>query len=87
MIKLAQLQKDKVYTPMLPLLKNGYKCLLKALSSNEKIQQYTIVDPIRLSAGSDKFGPVTFADSTFDEFGYELPLHPEMYDKEDLMSK
>ena len=68
---------------MLPLLKDGYKFLLKALSSNEKIQQYDIVDPLKLTCEK----PVTFAASTIDELGYELPLHPELFGKEDLMSK
>ena len=87
MIKLGEARKDKLYTPILPLLKDGYKCLLKALSSNEKVQQYAIVDPLRLSSDSEETKPVTFAASTIDEKGYELPLHPELYDKADLMSK
>ena len=81
----ALIEKDAIYQPILPLIRDPYGCQIKAFKSKEK--QYTLIDLLRESEGEGKFNPVTFADVIIDSKGKEFPMNPEVFGKGDWLSK
>ena len=69
--KLREAECDPIYDPVLPLLQNEYKSLIRALRSTASGPEYKVIDCARESVGGGKFSPITFADVTIDEDGNE----------------
>ena len=87
MQKLEEASKEVLFKPILPLLRNEYKSLVKALSPSEKGQQYKLIDCAREGPGEGRSGPITFADVKVDADGNEMPLNPELFSEKDYMTK
>ena len=85
--KLQEAEADPLFTPVLPLLSNERKSLIRALRSTRNGPDYTLIDCLRESQAGGKFNPVTFADVVVDSNGKETPLNPELFAAKDYSTK
>ena len=74
--KLREAEPEAIYKSSLPLIRDEYKTLLKALKSPKDDRKYKIIDCLRQTAG---VSPITFADVIVDFEDNETPLNPELF--------